>query len=215
MLARLVQRWSLVEGGSLPGSMNAPITPPSNRMVSPGQRRRCASVAARSGMPTPANTTCPSLSWRALKIVSSSAAVWLWALSIVDALSRARRFEQLVHPDQSKKFAPRLRAIDMAFEVLRHAVDRILVHQIHVLLHVADHGLVDAVAFVRRASEGELDHGVHREERNLGLIGRAPDLIIGHDALGGEDHLVGGNGEIDVHELQAVDLRVAIGIAAL
>ena len=46
MLARLVQRWSLVDGGSLPGSTKAPITPPSNRMVRPGQRSRCASVAA-------------------------------------------------------------------------------------------------------------------------------------------------------------------------
>src|SRR5437588_2336397 len=149
MLARLVQRWSFVEGGSLPGSMKAPITPPSNKIVNPGQRRRWASVAARSGMPTPANTTCPSLSWRELNIVSSSAAVWLWALSIVDALSGARRFEQLVDPDQSKKLAPRFRAIDVAFEVLRHALDRLLVHQSDIVLHVADHRLLDAVAFVR------------------------------------------------------------------
>ena len=62
-------------GRQLPGSTKAPMTPPSNRMVRPGQRRRCASVAASSGMPTPANTTWPSLSCRALRIVSSSLAV--------------------------------------------------------------------------------------------------------------------------------------------
>src|SRR5713101_7351898 len=169
MLARLVQRWSLVEGGSLPGSMKAPITPPSNRIVNPGQRRRCASVAASSGMPTPANTTCPSLSWRALKIVSSSAAVWLCALSIVDTLSGARRFEQLVHPDQREKLAPRFRAVDEPLEILRHALDRLLVHQSDIVLHVADHRLVNAIAFVRRASEGELDNGVYRKKRNFGL----------------------------------------------
>src|SRR5712692_438357 len=115
--------------------MKAPITPPSNRIVKPGQRRRCASVAARSGMPTPANTSCPSLSWRALKIVSSSAAVWLCALSIVNALTGARRFEQFVHPDQSEKFAPRFRPVDELVEVLRHARDRLLVHQPDIVLH--------------------------------------------------------------------------------
>src|SRR5437588_3997885 len=155
MLARLVQRWSLVEGGSLPGSMKAPITPPSNRMVRPGQRRRCASVAAKSGMPTPANTTWPSPSWRALKIVSSSAAVWLWGLSIVNALSGARRLQQLVHSDQREKFAPRSRPIDVLVEILRHALDRLRVHQPDILLHVADHRLVDAIAFVRGRAEGD------------------------------------------------------------
>src|SRR5262249_26695050 len=120
MLARLVQRWSLVEGGSLPGSMKAPITPPSNRIVSPGQRRRWASVAANSGMPTPANTTCPSSSWRALRIVSSSAAVWACALSIVDALPGARRFQQFVDADQGEELVPRFRPVDEALEILLH-----------------------------------------------------------------------------------------------
>ena len=90
-----------------------------------------------------------------------------------------------------------------------------LVHQSDVVLHVAKHRLVDAVAFVRGASERQLDDGIDRKKRNLGLIGRAPDLIVGDDALGRQDHLVGGDRQIDVHELQPVDLRVAVGVAAL
>src|SRR5262249_33863284 len=131
MLARLVQRWSLVEGGSLPGSMKAPITPPSNRMVRPGQRKRCAKVAASSGMPTPANTTCPSCSWRALRMVNSSAAVWwAWVLSIIDALPGARGLDQAVDPDQAEELVPGLRRVDETLEVLLHARHRIAVHQL-------------------------------------------------------------------------------------
>src|SRR5262249_48224514 len=118
MLARLVHRWSLVVGGSLPGSMKAPITPPSNRIVRPGQRSRWASVAARSGMPRPANTPCPSLSWRALRMVSSSAAVWLWCLGIVDALPGARRLDELVNVDQGEERVPRFRPVDEALEIV-------------------------------------------------------------------------------------------------
>src|SRR5215467_7753229 len=75
MLARRVQRCSLVDGGNFPGSTNAPITPPSYRMVRPGAWTRCARVAANSGMPTPAKTTCPSRSSRALTTASNSLAV--------------------------------------------------------------------------------------------------------------------------------------------
>ena len=75
MFARRVQRCSLVDGGSSPGTTNGPITPPSKRIVSVGACRRCASVAASSGMPTPANTVCPSLSRRAAMTASSSDAV--------------------------------------------------------------------------------------------------------------------------------------------
>src|SRR2546421_8905335 len=114
--------------------MKAPMTPPSNRMVSPGQRRRCARVAASSGMPTPANTVCPSLSWRALRMVSSSAAVCSCArLSIIDALPGARRFEQLVHPDQGEEVAPRFGAVDELVEVVLHSLGRLLVHQSHIV----------------------------------------------------------------------------------
>src|SRR5947209_14190904 len=121
--------------------MNAPMTPPSNKIVKPGQRRRWASVAARSGMPTPAKTTCPSLSWRALKMVSSSAAVWLCGLSIVNAPPPASRFEQFVDTNQCQKLIPRFRPVDEALKILLCSLDRILVHQIDVVLHMADHRL--------------------------------------------------------------------------
>src|SRR5262245_38720765 len=104
-------------------------------MVRLGQCRRCASVAARSGMPTPAKTTCPSPSWRALRMVSNSAAVWLCMLGIVDALPGASRLEQLIGPDQGEEFVPRFRPVDEPLEVLLHAVDRVAVHQFRVVLH--------------------------------------------------------------------------------
>ena len=68
---------------------------------------------------------------------------------------------------------------------------------------------------MRGRPEGNLDHGVNAEKGNLGLIRRAPDLIVGNDALGRQDHPIGRHGEIDVHELQPVDLGVAEGIATL
>ena len=37
MFARRVQRCSLVDGGSSPGTTNGPITPPSNRIVKVGR----------------------------------------------------------------------------------------------------------------------------------------------------------------------------------
>ena len=77
-------------------------------------------------------------------------------------------------------------------------------------IHVLQHRLVDAVALVRRAAERHLDHGLDREERDLGLVRRAADLVVGDDALGGQDHPVGRHREVDVHELQPVDLRVAV-----
>src|SRR3954449_12474742 len=138
--------------------MNAPMTPPSNRIVRPGHRVRCASVAASSGMPTPANTTCPSLSCRALRIARSSAADTAGgALSVVNGPPRASGREQLIQADQIEKRRPRLRAVDVAIEILAHAVHWIAVGQAHVVLHVPEHRLVDAVALVRRRPERQLD----------------------------------------------------------
>src|SRR3974390_1885205 len=197
MLARFVHRWSLVEGGSLPGSMKAPITPPSNKIVSPGQRRRCASVAARSGMPTPANTTCPSLSWRALNTASSSAAVWPCALVIIDAHSGARGLQQLIHADQGEELVPRFWSVDELVQILPHPADRLFVDQADIALQMAEHRFIDAVAFMRRTSEWQLDDRIDRKEWHLGLIGGAPDLIVGNDAFRRQDHLVGGHRQID------------------
>src|SRR3954470_23603357 len=206
MLARLVQRWSLVDGGSLPGSTKAPITPPSNRMVSPGQRSRCASVAARSGMPIPANTTWPSLSCRALRIASVSDAVWRSVSVIENAPAPAAYGDDFFDADHRQELVPVLRAVDVVVEIFLHAADRIAVDLFHVGVEVIHHRLIDAVAFVRRRAVGHLDDRVDAEERYLGLVGRAPDLVVGDNALRSENHPVGGHRKIDVHELQAVDL---------
>src|SRR5580692_10378928 len=113
--------------------MNAPITPPSNRMVRPGQRSRCARVAARSGMPTPAKTTCPSLSWRALRMASNSAGVGGCALSVVNGPSRASRSQDFVHSDQTEEIRPRFRTVHEPVQILLDPLDRILVHQTDVI----------------------------------------------------------------------------------
>src|SRR4030081_2027754 len=120
-------------------------------------------------MPTPANTTCPSPSWRALKMVSNSAAVWLCILSIVDALPGAGRFEQLVGPDHGEKLVPRLRPVNEPLKILPHAIDRLAVHQFHVVLHVPDHRLVNAVAFVGGASLRQLGKGGNPQKRDFGF----------------------------------------------
>ncbi len=80
---------------------------------------------------------------------------------------------------------------------------------------MAEQRLVDAAAFVRSAAERHFHDGLDREERNLRLVRRASDLVVGHDALGRQDDSVRSHGEIDVQKLQPVDLRVAVGVAAL
>src|SRR6185312_3431650 len=215
MLARLVQRCSLVEGGSLPGSMMGPMTPPSNRIVRPGQCRPCASVAASSGMPTPANTTWPSFRSRELITASSSLAVYGSSLLIGDAPAMPRRLEQIAESEQVKVIDPRLRAVDVAIEVLGHPVDGVLVDERSIVIQVPEQGLVDAAALMRGAAERNLHDRLDREERNLGLIRGAPDLVVGHDALRRQNHPIRSHRKIDIHELQTVDLCVPIGIAAL
>src|SRR5690349_13543534 len=128
MLARRVQRCSLVEGGSCPGSTKAPMVPPSNRMVRPGPCRRCASVAASSGMPTPAKTTCPSFRSRLAITASSSLVVWLPGRAlllvsvIIDAPSAPRGIEQLLHAQEVQVPGPALGPVDVTIEVLGDAL---------------------------------------------------------------------------------------------
>src|SRR5689334_10701970 len=117
MLARRVQRCSLVDGGNFPGSMNAPMTPPSNRIVRPGACSRCASVAARSGIPTPANTTWPSRKSRALITAISSLALQSGASIVMDGGPAAARVEQFFEPEQVEVFGPRFRAVEIAVEI--------------------------------------------------------------------------------------------------
>src|SRR5579885_1150131 len=178
MFARRVQRCSLVEGGNWPGS---------NRIVRPGPCRRCASGAASSGMPTPANTTWPSLRSRLAITASSSLVVWLLARGllfisiVIDAPPAPRGIEQLLHAEKVEIPGPALGAVEITCEVLGDALGRILLDEIRVHVVMPEEGLVNAVALVRCAAEGGLDHGLDGEERDLGLVGPAADLIVGDD----------------------------------
>src|SRR5271156_394698 len=126
ILARRVHRCSLVDGGNFPGSIKAPITPPSKRMVRPGACSLCARVAASSGIPTPAKTTCPSRSSRALITARSSLAVQAEALVIIDAPPAAACLEQFVEAEQTEVLGPRLWLIEIALEVVLAALVGIL-----------------------------------------------------------------------------------------
>src|SRR5579883_2636558 len=140
MFARRVQRCSLVEGGNWPGSTKAPIVPPSKRMVRPGPCRRCASVAASSGMPTPANTTWPSRSSRPAMTASSSLAVKSRCrgrsrvLVVIDPPPAARRVQQLLEAEELEILGPALGSVNVAREILFHALRRVLAH--HLGVHV-------------------------------------------------------------------------------
>src|SRR5215471_1997598 len=194
--------------------MKAPITPPSKRIVRPGPWSRWAKVAASSGMPTPANTTCPSFNWRALRTASSSLAVYA-DLCVIDRRSRPRGLQDLVDPDEIEKRGPGFRPVHEPIEIFVHPGDRIVVYEVDVILHVSHHRLVDAVALMWRGPEWQFDHRVDSEEGNFCLIRRTADLIIGHEAFGSQDHLVGRHRQIDIHELQSTNLRVPICIATL
>src|SRR5262245_28859470 len=110
MLARRVQRCSLVDGGNSPGTMKGPMVPPSNRIVRCGACVRWASVAANSGTPTPANTICPSFSSRPAITANSPDAVYVEAgapwLVIVDAPSAPARVKHLPHSELGKIVGP-------------------------------------------------------------------------------------------------------------
>src|SRR5216684_2605149 len=204
MLARRVQRCSLVEGGNLPGSTKAPMMPPSNRMVRPGACSRCAKVAANSGMPTPANTTWPSRSSRALITARSSLAVHRAALVVIDAFPAAACIEQLLEPEEVEILGPRFRAVKIAVEVCPHAELGVLLYLGGVGVEMFEQGLIETIALVRRRPERNLDDGIDCEERDLGLVGRPADLVVRDDALGRQDHPVRRHSEIEVHERQPV-----------
>src|SRR6516164_1148561 len=176
MLARRVHRCSFVEGGNLPGSMNAPITPPSKRMVRPGACSRCARVAASSGMPTPAKTTCPSRSIRALITARSSLAVQAEPLVVMDAPPAATSLEQFVEAEQTQILGPRLWLIKIALEVVLAALIGVLPDLGGVAIEMLVQRFVEAVALVRRRAERHLDHGVDGEKRDLGLVVRDDTL---------------------------------------
>src|SRR6478672_3232242 len=148
---RRVQRCSLVDGGSSPGTMNGPMVPPSNRMVRCGAKLRCARVAASSGMPMPANTICPSFRRREAITASSSEAVKAWegglCLVIVDTPAAAARIEYLIHPDLGEVVGPGLGAVVEFLQIVLAALHRILRRALGIGVELGEEGLVDAVAF--------------------------------------------------------------------
>src|SRR4029077_17731620 len=160
MLARRVQRCSLVEGGSCPGSTNAPMVPPSKRIVRPGPGRRCAEGAASNGMPTPAKTTWPSFKSRLAITASNSLVVRLRAGTllmvsvVIDAPPPPRGIEQLLHADEVEILGPALGLIEIAIEILGDAFGRVLPDQLGIHVMVLEERLVETVALVRRAAEG-------------------------------------------------------------
>src|SRR5207249_1937280 len=78
--ARWAARISFVEIGSRPGLMRGPMMPPSITIVRFGAWRCCASAAASSGTPTPANTVVSSRSTREPMMAKSSADVNGWVI---------------------------------------------------------------------------------------------------------------------------------------
>src|SRR5215469_9494675 len=151
MLARRVQRCSLVEGGSCPGSTKAPMVPPSKRIVRPGPCRRWASVAASNGIPTPAKTTWPSFRSRLAITASNSLVVWLLARGllrvsvVIDAPSAPRGIQQLRRAEEVEILGPALGSVDVAGEVFGHALLGVLADQRSVHVVVPEEGFVDAV----------------------------------------------------------------------
>src|SRR5271156_3214266 len=190
ILARRVHRCSLVDGGNFPGSIKAPITPPSKRMVRPGACSLCARVAASNGMPTPAKTTCPSRSSRALITARSSLAVQAAGSVVIDAPPAPARLEQFLKAEQVEVLGPRLWFIEIALEVVLAPLVGVLPDLGCVGVEMLEQRLVEAVPLVRRRAERHLDDGFDGEERDLGMIGRAADLIVRDDARGGQDHPV-------------------------
>src|SRR5271166_5362368 len=166
-------------------------------------------------MPTPAKTTCPSRSSRALITARSSLAVQTAGSVVIDAPPAPARIEQFVEAEQTQVLGPRLWTIEIALEVVLAALVGILPDLGGVEIEMLEQRFVKAVALVRRRAERHLDDGVDGEERDLGMVGRAADLVVRDDALGRQDHPVRRQRKIEIHEWQPVDLRVAVGIAAL
>src|SRR5580704_4762064 len=184
MFERRVQRCSLVDGGSSPGTMKGPIVPASKRIVSCGAKRRCASVAASSGTPMPAKTIWPFVIRREAITARSSdvvkVEVGFVCLVIMHAPSAAAGVEQSLHAELRQIIGPALRSVIKLIEILLRTLHRVLRADLGVIVEMLEEGLVKPVAFVRRAAERRLDHRIHGEERDARAIGGAADLIIAH-----------------------------------
>src|SRR5215813_7512312 len=101
----------------------------------------------------------------------------------MDASPAPACVEQFFEPEQVEILGPRLWAVKIAVEVFPDATLGILPQLRGVAIEVLEERLVEAVALVRRRPERHLDHRVDGKERDLGLVGRAADLIVRDDAL--------------------------------
>ena len=81
----------------------------------------------------------------------------------------------------------------------------------------ADVILVEVVAarhLTRVAAEGDLDYGVDQVEWDACPPRCVPDLLLRYDLFGREDQPPGSVGQLEVFDQGAVDLRVAVAVAA-
>ena len=118
-------------------------------------------------------------------------------------------------PDQVEIVGPALGLVVMALEIGLDAPLGIVCDAVRIGVQVVEKRLIDAIAFMRGRTEWHLDHRVDGEERDLGLIGRAPDLVVRDDPLGGQDHTPGRHRHVEIHEREAVELGIAVGVGAL
>src|SRR5690606_1517802 len=127
-------------------------------------------------MPTPAYTICPSVRRRELITASNSLAVHSRVSVIEQAPSTPCGVQHLVQSKQSEIVIPRLGFAHVAVQVLLHAGFRVAIGLAGVVIHMLEEWFVHAAAFVRRRAERHFHYGIDREERDLGLVGSAPDL---------------------------------------
>src|SRR6516165_4603884 len=120
----------------------------------------------------------------ALITARSSLAVQAEPLVVIDAPPAAARLEQFVETEQTQILGPRLWLIKIALEVVLAALIGVLPDLGGVAIEMLVQRFVEAVALVRRRAERHLHHGVDGEKRDLGLVGRAADLVVRDDTLG-------------------------------
>src|SRR4029077_8525541 len=88
---------------------------------------------------------------------------------IVDAPSAAARIEHGIHAELGEIIRPGLRFVIIFVEIGFWPLHRIARRDLGVMIEMGEEGLVEAVAFMRRAAERRLDHRIDREERDAGL----------------------------------------------
>src|SRR5437016_6879457 len=117
------------------------------------------------------------------------------SLVVINAPSAATRIEQFIEAKPIEILGPRLWSIEMTLKIILDAPLRVLPYLGGVEVEMLEQRLVEAIALVGCRPERDLDDGVDGEERDLGPVGLAADLIVRDDALGGQDHPVRRHGQ--------------------